>query len=83
MVQEEATTKAREFEQNIIDNGIRLQEAGLRGIVALPGVLELLDQLIQVKNSWCLATSGTEWYAKQCFDVALPGCWPAQRIVRS
>lgn len=50
--------------------------------MALPGVNELLEKLMHVKNSWCLATSGTEWYAEQCFGVALPGLWPRNRVVR-
>lgn len=68
---DELEREARRFEDAIVENSTK---NGRRGIVALPGVAEIMKQLDPVKSlpkpRWAVVTSATRSYATAALGVA-------------
>ncbi|PCH41478.1 phosphatase [Wolfiporia cocos MD-104 SS10] len=68
---EEQEREAKRFEQAIVDNSTK---NGRKGIVALPGVVDIMEELEPVskypKPRWAICTSATRTYATAALEKA-------------
>ncbi|GMK57538.1 hypothetical protein CspeluHIS016_0403720 [Cutaneotrichosporon spelunceum] len=59
------------FETMIVDEAQRLQDAGKRGLVVLPGVVDMLNKLNSVaRPPWAIVTSATNKYASRALNTS-------------
>ncbi|TIB95433.1 glycerol-1-phosphatase [Wallemia mellicola] len=63
-------SEAKRFEETILACAKKRQEQGLNGLVILPGVNELLDQLNDNHNNWTIVTSATKVYASAALSIS-------------
>lgn len=67
---ETIASEAKRFEETILACAKKRQEQGLNGLVILPGVNELLDQLNVNHKNWTIVTSATKVYANAALSIS-------------
>ncbi|TIA90767.1 hypothetical protein E3P81_03620 [Wallemia ichthyophaga] len=63
-------SEAKRFEETILACAKRRQDQGLKGLVVLPGVNTLLEQLNANHHNWTIVTSATRVYANAALKIS-------------
>ena len=63
-------SEAKRFEETILSCARQRQEQGLKGLVVLPGVHKLLEQLNENHHNWTIVTSATRIYANAALEIS-------------